>query len=186
MRAIPVVLVLMALPTQTQAPVVPNDPWTEADRATVRLAPEEFTEVPRSLQRELRRRGCSIPQPYTNGGRQNVISGEFTRIGQIDWAVLCSRERQSSILVFRAGDPQQAEELAPRADANFLQRTDAIHIGFSRALAVASTDYIRQHARSGDETRVITHAGINDIFVDKASVVWYWDQRQWLQLSGAN
>jgi hypothetical protein len=186
MRALPVVLVLMALPSPMQAPVVPQDPWREADRATVRLAPEEFTELPRSLQRELRRRGCSIPQPYTNGGRQNVISGEFTRAGQIDWAALCSRERQSSILVFRTGDPQRAEELAPRADAKFLQRTDAIHIGFSRALTVASTEYIRQHQRSADETLVITHAGINDIFVDKASVVWYWDQRQWLQLSGAN
>jgi hypothetical protein len=44
-------------------------------RATFQLAPEAFTELPRSLQTELRRRGCSIPQPFTNDRRQNVIRG---------------------------------------------------------------------------------------------------------------
>jgi hypothetical protein len=31
-----------------------------------------------------------------------------------------------------------------------------------------------------------THAGINDVFVGKASVVWYWHQGKWLELTGAN
>jgi len=32
----------------------------------------------------------------------------------------------------------------------------------------------------------LDHDGINDTFVEHASVVWYWYGRRWLQLTGAD
>jgi hypothetical protein len=177
-------LVMMAGTSQLPSP----EAWAEADRATRRLDPSEFADLPRTLQAELRRRGCGIPQPFTNGPRQNVIRGSFTQADQVDWAVLCSRRLSSAILVFRNGDSGAAAELARRPDADFLQVVEPNRIGFSRALGVASAEYIREHhARyGGPEPPALTHAGINDVFVEKGSVVWYWHQGKWLQLTGAN
>ena len=117
-----------------------------------------------------------------------MIRGTFTKPGQVDWAVLCSCQRTSRILVFRGGGLHQVDELGPRADLEFLQVVGPDQIGFSRALAVASVEYIREHSTryGGSEPFVLTHAGINDAFVEKASIVWYWHQGKWLQLAGAD
>jgi hypothetical protein len=171
------------------APQLPSpEAWAEADRATRRLDPSEFTELPRTIRTELHRRGCLIPQPFGNGHRQNVIRGSFTQAGQVDWAILCSQRLSSTILIFRNGDSDVPAEFARRPDAGFLQVVQPNRIGFSRALGVASVEYIREHhARyGGPEPPALTHAGINDMFVEKASVVWYWHQGKWLQLTGAN
>jgi hypothetical protein len=186
--------VAAALVLLTTAPLLPalrlpaRGRWEQADRATVRLGPEEFPELPRSIQSELRRRGCSIPQPFTNGRRQNVIRGSFIRSGQVDWAALCSRQRASAILVFVNSDPRLVEELASRLDADYLQAIDTTRIGYSRTISVALVEYIRQHREryGGPKLPQLTHAGINDAFVEKASVVWYWHRGSWLQLTGAN
>ena len=64
-----------------------------------RLRPAAFPDVPKNLITELERRGCTIPQPYTDR-KSNVIRGEFARPGQTDWAVLCSAQGYTSLLVF--------------------------------------------------------------------------------------
>jgi len=89
--------------------------------------------------------------------------------------------------VFRHANPAEVEELAPRADADFLQTVAGNEIGFSRAIDVASPAFIRlHHERYGGRVPPVTHAGINDIFVEKASIVWYWHQGTWLQHTGSN
>jgi hypothetical protein len=188
MKGVFVAAVVVTMPIaaglQRQAP----DAWKEADRATIRLDPRQFTELPRSLQTELRRRGCSIPQPFGNGSRQNVIRGSFIRAGQVDWAALCSRGLTSVILIFRNGNPGAIVELARRADADFLQDIGANQLGFSRAVSVASAGFIRQHHQwyGGPVPPPLAHVGINDAFVEKASVVWYWHRGKWLQLTGSD
>ena len=106
----------------------------------------------------------------------------------MDWAVLCSRERVSTILVFLGGDPRHVSEIATRPDAEFLQVVAPGRIGFSRAISVASADSIRErHRRDSDsQPPSLTHAGIDDAFVEKASVVWYRHQGKWLQLAGTD
>ena len=179
---------LMVMSAMAASQLSSPQAWVQADRATLRIDPAEFTELPQSVQTDLRRRGCSVPQPFTNGRRQNVIRGSFTQAGKVDWAVLCSRELASTILVFRNGGRAVVDELARRPDADFLQVVEPNRIGFSRAIAVASAEYIREHhARyGGPEPPTLTHVGINDVFVGKASVVWYWHQGKWLQLTGAD
>jgi hypothetical protein len=188
MKGLFVVAVVMTMPIAAGSQLPSRDAWTEADRATIRLDPERFTELPRSLQIELRRRGCSIPQPFGNGPQQNVIRGSFIRAGQVDWAALCSRERRSAILIFRNGNPGAIVELARRADAGFLEEVGANKIGFSRTISVASAEFILQHHEwyGGPVPPSLTHVGINDAFLEKASVVWYWHRGRWLQLTGSD
>jgi hypothetical protein len=182
-------LVLAATVATAAASQPPSpDAWVEADRATRRLAPSEFRELPQTIRTELHRRGCRVPQPFSGAAhRQNVIRGSFIQAGLLDWALLCSRRLWSAILVFH-GDSIVPIELAARPDAGFLQVVEPNRIGFSRALSVASVEYIREHhARyGGPGPTALTHDGINDAFVEKASVVWYWDRGKWLALTGAN
>jgi hypothetical protein len=162
--------------------------WSEADVATRRLNPSAFPDLPDRLRAELQRWGCTIPQVYTGGARHNVIRGGFRDDARVDWAVLCSRGRISTIVVFWGGDPTSVSELASRPDSEFLQVVAPGRIGFSRAISVASPEYIRERYRryGGAEPPSLTHAGIDDRFVEKASVVWYWHRGKWLQLTGAD
>jgi hypothetical protein len=86
------------------------------------------------------------------------------------------------------GFAKAVSQLAARPDADFLQVVAPGEIGFSRAIAVASPDFIREHHEryGGTTPPPLIHAGINDAFVEKASVVWYRHQGKWLQLTGAD
>jgi hypothetical protein len=174
--------------TLLAAQLPPPEAWARADAATRRLAPSEFSDLPQPVRAELDRRGCSIPQAYTGGPPHNVVRGAFRSAGQHDVAVLCSRARTSAILIFWGGDPRSASEIAAQPDANFLQEVAPGRIGFSRAIAAASPESIRQRSRRYADPLPpsVAHDGIHDAFIEKASVVWYWHEGKWLQLAGAN
>src|SRR5688572_13873626 len=97
-----------------------QDRWREADSATLRLSPTAFPHLPSQIRRNLQSRGCTIPQTFADTKPHNVISGEFARRGQTDWAVLCSRNKVSSILIFWAGSTRSVAEIAKGEDRNFL------------------------------------------------------------------
>jgi hypothetical protein len=165
-----------------------RDDFRRANEATVRLSPSAFPNLPAEVSTELGRRGCTIPQPYgARGPAKNVISGAFISAGQTDWAVLCSRERRSVILVFRGGHSRQVDELAAQADSQYLQQVSGQAIGYSRLLAIAAPKTIRRHAAPGTQLpRAIDHDGIDDRFVEKASVAWYYSAEKWMRLTGAD
>ena len=165
--------------------------FPEFDRAneeTVRLLPDAFDDLPSSVREELKRRGCTIPQVYSGVERSNIVRGRFTAPDQIDIAVMCSRDHVSSILIFQEESTTMVKELASAPDLNYLQGIGGGVIGFSRALGVAGPRYIQEHyeAYGGPEPPPLNHDGVNDVFVGKASVVWYWYEGQWLQLTGAD
>lgn len=172
--------ILLAVPT--------TQDWDEANRNTRRLLPSAFTELPASIQKELTRRGCTVPQPYSATRPENVISGRFTSPMRKDWAILCSIRRASSILVFRGGSPSVVVELAREPDRDRLQGIGGGAIGYSRAIGVASPDVIRTHYERyrGPKPPPLDHDGIDDAFIEKASVVWYWRRGRWLELTGSN
>ncbi len=174
-------------------PVQSADVWETADRAVLRLPPSAFPTLPEIVKRDLERRNCTVPQPdpaaigpTPDRDRHNVVHGHFQRRGQTDWAVVCSRNRVSTILVFWDGRTSNVSELEPRPDANFLQSSGVDTIGFSRTIAVASEAHIRDYFRR-DEAKppVLEHAGIEDIFLGKASTVWYLRTGKWVRLTGA-
>ena len=162
--------------------------FREADLQVTRLAPSAFPELPANIRRELERRGCTVPQVSADKKPQNVIKGEFTRKGQTDWAVLCSVNQVSTILVFRNASAKNPSELARKPDVDQLQVTGGDAVAYSRAISGVDRAYILSHYCAYGENKppTIDHQGINDAFVEKASVVHYFQAVKWLNLTGAD
>jgi hypothetical protein len=175
----------IALPVQAQT----GNEWAAAARAIRRLPPSGFPQLPRAVQVALEKRRCTIPQSFYPERPHNVVTGSFARRGQRDWAVLCSVDGRSTILVFWAGGVTPAPaELAPADDASFLQGIGNDRIGYSRAIDRADTAWIREHAEaySGPLPKRLDHDGINDAFVEKASEVFYYEDGAWQGLAGSD
>jgi hypothetical protein len=166
-----------------------QDKWQIADEATLRLKPSAFSQLPKNIVLFLEKRSCTVPQTFGESTPHNVIRGQFARSGQFDWAVLCSRNRVSSILVFWNGSTKSVAEIASSDDKGFLQTIDgAGNAGFSRAIDIVDKDYILEHYREygGRKPPQIKHQGINDAFVEKGSSVHYFYRKKWLELQGAD
>jgi len=164
------------------------DPWVEAERKIIRLAPSAFPSLPRAVRAELERRRCTIPQTIEIAGPHNVISGHFKNTKQVDWAVLCSRGGSSTVLVFWRGGVARVDSLGSSRDAGFLQTLGPQGIGFSRIISVASREFILDHAREydGPIPAEPIHDGINDAFAGKASGIAYFTGKKWIGLAGAD
>jgi len=162
--------------------------WQRADAATVRLRPAVFSDLPTPIRQSLERRGCTVPQLHAVEAPHNVIRGHFTSAAQIDVAVLCSKARVSSILVFRGGSTTDVAVLASSPDKDFLQGLGPGVIGYSRSLDAVGPKYIQDHylRYGGPKPPPLDHDGIDDGFDGKASVVRYWYRGHWLQLTGAD
>jgi hypothetical protein len=191
MRAILCVTVGVLVPcgVALSARAQTRDEWAAAARAIRRLPPSAFPQLPREVQDALERRRCTIPQSFYPDRSHNVISGAFARPRQRDWAVLCSVDGRSTILIFWAGGVRAAPaELAPADDAIFLQGIGNGQIGYSRAIDRADTAWIREHAEAydGPLPKRLDHDGINDAFVEKGSQVFYYEDGTWRELAGSD
>lgn len=162
--------------------------FDQAERRIVPLPPAAFPELPGNVVRELQRRGCSIPQTAYTKKPHNVISGEFAKSGQTDWAVLCSVKGVSTILVFWGGSEKNPAEIATTQDRIFLQGISPEKVGYSREVTPVGKDFIvrHYHAYGGTKPPPIDYLGIDDAFLEKASVVWYFYAGKWLKLTGAD
>ena len=97
-----------------------------------RLSPRQFNELPRGIVRALESGGYKIPQTclYDEAGNRlykkphNVIRGSFRRQGETDWAVLCSHNDSSTILIFWGGDASSPTRLACGRDEDATQDVD--------------------------------------------------------------
>jgi beta-lactamase regulating signal transducer with metallopeptidase domain len=164
-----------------------------AARQIRRLPADAFRTLPSMIREQLRNRGCLIPQQTFSDGRgsnqlQNVVQGEFFEKGKASWAVLCSLHESSSILLFRDFADRRPEELAKSDDKNELQGAGNGRIAYSREIRPVDRKFIIEHYRGygGPEPPPIDHQGIDDAFVGKASVVYYWYRREWVKLQGAD
>jgi hypothetical protein len=165
----------------------------EARPRVVRLPPSAFPGLPVPVIAELDRRRCRIPQFAGPATLNNVIRGEFVRPGQIDWAVLCSVNGTSSILVFWNGSAENPAETEPLPDDVFLWTEDGIQGSpFGRSLLTVGPEYILAHNCIANEPCLSTvpsplnHQGIDDGIFDKASSIHYFHNGKWLKLAGAD
>jgi hypothetical protein len=181
-------LVTMAGFSVAQIPVNLERSLETADQQVVRLSPAAFVELPKNVVIELQRRGCTIPQVPMVDGRHNVIKGEFAKPGQLDWAVLCSVERVSSILVFWDGSELEPAEIEKTKDIDRLQSWGGDKIVYSREITAIGEKQILEYYRAfgGEKPPPIDHPGIDDAFFGKASVVRYFYRGKWLHLTGAD
>lgn len=170
------------------SPARSQDKWEVADSNIKRLPPNAFTQLPRNILRYLEANRCTIPQYYADQRPHNVIHGQFARKGQYDWAVLCSRNRISSIIVFWNGSAKKRSEIVKSADRIYLQGDERGGPGFSRVIGVVGKKFILDHYRAygGPKPPPITHQGIDDGFMEKGSVVLYYHRHKWLELQGSD
>src|SRR5713226_6383077 len=117
-----------------------QDKWDLADSTVRRLPPTSFSELPKPIVRYLKLKRCTIPQLWYEPKPHNVIRDMFARRGQFDWAVLCSRNKISTIFVFWNGSTAGPSQIAKAADKGYLQTVGGGEnggIGFSRVISVA-------------------------------------------------
>lgn len=160
--------------------------WDRADREVRRLPPSAFSAfLPAQLIKKLNARGCTIPQTFISTEPHNIIRGQFAGAGQFDWAVLCSVQRISSLLVFWGGPAQCASKVASGPDKSALQVIGEGKIGYSWKIAVSTKEYVR--SRNPDLQSVsINHDGIESMALEKGSAVYYCHQGKWMYLRGAD
>ena len=166
-----------------------QDRWQMAESATTRLSPTAFPQLPADVMHDLQARGCTVPQTYSDVTPHNVIGGEFAKKGQTDWAILCSKDGVSSILIFWGGSTKFVSEIAKAEDRGYLQVTGGNgKISFSRSITAVGGGYILERYRryGGPKPPRIDHEGIDDGFLGKASSVWYYHRSRWLKLQGAD
>ena len=182
----PSFLIAMTLLIATQG--VGADKWDDADVAIRRLAPTGFQGLPNNIVGELKKRGCTIPQSYGSKKPHNIISGEFAKKGQKDWAVLCSRNGSSSVLIFWGDDSPCPSEILPSRDGRWLQGIGDGRFGYSRAISPVGRAFIMGTFKNygGPTPPPILHQGINEAFIEKASTVHYCHKGKWIWLSGGD
>jgi hypothetical protein len=153
-----------------------------------RLPVDAFPELPPAVAGVLRVRNCRAPQPSAGGAPRNVIRGEFFAKGETGWAVLCSVNNSTALLAFRNDRDTNPDTVITSDDQNYLQGLDGDNIGYSREITAAGRDFIMRHYRAygGPEPPPIDHQGVDDAFLEKASITWYFHKGKWLRLQGAD
>ena len=139
----------------------------------VRLAPAVFSKLPSHVRSGLILNGCSVPQSFLANEPENAIAGSFTRKGSREWAVLCSANGVSSILIFGARSQVPLSRIAENPDDTYVQGIGGGRTGFSRRISAASSPEPGLTA-------------IDDAYLDKASTVWVRRGRRWLETAGAD
>lgn len=169
-------------------PDVESDTVRASPAPSRQLPPSAFAELPAGIVDDLTARGCSIPQSYPDSTPHNVVRGRFGLGDQSDIAALCLRDTTSVILVYRGALADSVVELAPRPHLQAELSDTSSGFTFPRAIGLADSAFIQSRFEryGGPRPPVLDHLGINDIFVGKASVVWYWHRGQWLQLQGSD
>ena len=176
------IIFILTVAGQTNA----QDKWQIANEATLRLKPSAFSRLPKTIVSFLEKRNCTVPQTFNDPTPHNVVRGQFARRGQFDWAILCSRNRVSSILVFWNGSTKSVAEIASEDDKDYLQKIDDTeNIGFSRAIRVVGKDRVFDYygEYGGRKPPTVKNQGINDAAGD-ASSVYYFHRQRWLRVQG--
>jgi len=151
-----------------------------------RLPPEAFPMLPPVIAGVLRKRNCTVPQPWTEGGARNVIQGEFCAKGQTGWAVLASVEEWTELLVFRHANDLDPLVCCPAVGDEYYLYLDEDDnpIGYSRLLTTVDREYITEHVDREvvPELPYLDHDGINDAVIAHSSVTWYYQADEQLYL----
>jgi hypothetical protein len=110
-----------------------------------RLPVSSFPNLPPAVQEQLNRRSCLIPQSYEARQPENVVHASLERPGSSDWAVLCSTQGTTSLLVFFGSGSKQPFTLASALETERLQSHGSAGVlGFNWAIDPASPQDIHE------------------------------------------
>lgn len=154
------------------------------------LEPDAFPEAPPELRKALDELGCRIPQtadpeaPPTDEyfSQDNLVSGHFKSTAELHWAVFCSRNGETALLLFDSQGRLEDQLEDPRGDGEG---------GYLDYIDVADREHILEDHESfggGDtpEPPPILLEGVESGVAGKGSSIYYWHDCQWLQLQGGD
>ena len=149
--------------------------WDKAEREIRRLPPAAFATLPIRITAELKKQGCSIPQVWSVSKPHNAIKGSFADHRQTDWAVLCSRNGKSSLLVFWGGPKRCSSNLLEAADRDFVQGVGGDVAGYSRQINAVGRENILEFYFNGQDGTLpsIDHQAIEQLFLGKTATAFY-------------
>src|SRR4051812_23685669 len=176
---------LLAVLPLTQSFQFPPD-YVRAAEKIRRVRPSEIGGMPTSVTTALEQRGCTIPQVYFTPTPHNAVRGSFTQRRHLEWAVLCSYNGTSSILVLSEASGAVVAQFAPRSDVGSITSQTDHPIGFARMISVASQQIMRnlRTRLTGRSLPPINHEGICDSLADQDGYFWYWTGRDWKIIAG--
>jgi hypothetical protein len=149
------------------------------------LPPATFTELPAPILHDLEKRHCLIPQSYEAKSPENVVHGAFLQQGSNDWAVLCSQDGTSTLLVYWNGAAAKPAELAAQVDSDTADPYDETSLlGYARGIDSASPDKISD-LLVNKPYGPFDHDGIKDAHIEKSSVIHYFKGGTWMTLAGS-
>lgn len=165
--------------------------------------PAELGQLPPFVRDSLVARRCRVLQRRGHPN-ENVLRGAFLDPGDGDWAALCVRSTEGTILVFsrQGGRPAELPNIGgPIPDVNALPRPeDPFIYGCAPGIDVAprldlksasSVESMRDDDTGPDtlsrsERQVPAHDGINSADCEGTSNIYFWTGRRWIRLPGAD
>lgn len=147
-------------------------------------SPAAYPYIPKALRAALDKRGCQLPQldKYNAKNPANAVSGHFFNSTQTDWAALCIINDRPRVIVVWGGKTACNEEITTGWP---LEVSFAHEPGGGLFLAKASAKIILDYRKFFGDTNTspVTHEGIN-VGDEHASLIYYCDGKNWLQLQG--
>ena len=131
-----------------------------------------------------------IPQPdsvFKFDKLHNIVSGEFGKVGQTDWVVVCSRNGRSEILVIWGGQEHchsVVEEEYP--DSAQTQGWGSHGMVYSRIISSFPAPVERLFKMDEGLPEKRTHDAINDYFMDKGGSSVYCHEGKWVRFGTAD
>ena len=148
------------------------------------LPVSSFPALPRAVQDELNKRGCTIPQTYEAHRPENVVHGNFEGRGATDWAVLCATHSAATLLVFFDGSTQPPAVLASAPETERLQAHDSSGVlGFNWGIDPATPQQVAG-AQTGLFPRppILDHDAVADTIVEHRTVYHFYSKSTWTQV----
>jgi hypothetical protein len=146
------------------------------------LLPSAFPDLPKNIRADLERRHCKIPQLFQEKKKVNVIRGQFSKPGQMDWAVMCQAGKTISILIFWNGSEiNPARFASSNVDATTEFADDGTTGNDWNISTVGKREIMASYKHfGGPKPPSIDHDGLENGFAGKASSISYFHGGKWL------
>lgn len=148
------------------------------------VSPAEYRNIPKEVRVFLEQRHCQLPEikNYDEGHQMNVVSGHFAQADQTDWAALCIVNDRARVVVLWSSKTACSDKIHsgwPLQGAFSQEPAGGLFL-----LPVSAKQILAYRKFFGDpHTNDISHQGI-EVGDDQASLIYYCDEKNWLELQG--
>jgi hypothetical protein len=153
------------------------------------LPAEAYQAAPPEVIAEIKARNCSVPQTSSKKPH-NLISGQFVTAGRRDWAILCSKEGKSSIQLLTNDKNACLSPLEQADDVGFIQQVENGRNEYSRLIKTETRKNVVKHTKAMSSpdlnAKDVEHDGLRDIFLGKASTIFYCRNGKWISMEATD